>query len=102
MKTVKPCFIYFSHVYMLRVLYSCSIIYDKVYLRKGFLCDLDGSDGTESACNAGDQCLIPEQEDLLEEEMVTHSSVLAWRIPTTEEPGGLYSPQDHEESEMTQ
>ena len=27
-------------------------------------------------------------EDLLEEEMVTHSSVLAWRSPWTEEPGG--------------
>ena len=30
-------------------------------------------------------------EDLLEEEMATHSSVLAWRIPWTEEPGGLQS-----------
>ena len=29
------------------------------------------------------------QEDPLEEEMATHSSVLAWRIPRTEEPGGL-------------
>ena len=29
------------------------------------------------------------QEDPLEEEMATHSSVLAWRIPWTEEPGGL-------------
>ena len=29
------------------------------------------------------------REDLLEEEMATHSSVLAWRIPWTEEPGGL-------------
>ena len=31
------------------------------------------------------------QEDPLEEEMATHSSVLAWRIPWTEEPGGLQS-----------
>ena len=31
------------------------------------------------------------QEDPLEEEMATHSSVLAWRIPGTEEPGGLQS-----------
>ena len=31
-------------------------------------------------------------EDLLEKEMATHSSILAWRIPWTEEPGGLYSP----------
>ena len=29
------------------------------------------------------------QEDLLEKEMATHSSVLAWRIPGTGEPGGL-------------
>ena len=35
------------------------------------------------------QCLG--QEDLLEKEMATHSSTLAWRIPWTEEPGGLQS-----------
>ena len=29
-------------------------------------------------------------EDSLEEEMVTHSSILAWEIPWTEEPGGLH------------
>ena len=29
------------------------------------------------------------QEDLLEKGMATHASVLAWRIPWTEEPGGL-------------
>ena len=29
------------------------------------------------------------QEDPLEEEMATHSSILAWEIPRTEEPGGL-------------
>ena len=32
-----------------------------------------------------------DQEDLLEKEMATHSSSLAWRIPWTEEPGGLQS-----------
>ena len=31
------------------------------------------------------------RETLLEEEMATHSSILAWRIPWTEEPGGLQS-----------
>ena len=31
------------------------------------------------------------QEDPLEKEMETHSSTLAWRIPWTEEPGGLQS-----------
>ena len=29
------------------------------------------------------------QEDLLEKEMAIHSSILAWKIPWTEEPGGL-------------
>ena len=31
------------------------------------------------------------QEDPLEKGMATHSSILAWRIPWTEEPGGLQS-----------
>ena len=31
------------------------------------------------------------QEDRMEEGMATHSSILAWRIPWTEEPGGLQS-----------
>ena len=31
------------------------------------------------------------QEDLLEKEMATHSNTLAWKIPWTEEPGGLQS-----------
>ena len=35
--------------------------------------------------------LIPGLEDPLEEEMVTHSSILAWGIPWTGEPGGLQS-----------
>ena len=32
------------------------------------------------------------QEDPLEKEMATHSSILAWKTPWIEEPGGLYSP----------
>ena len=32
-----------------------------------------------------------DREDLLEKEMTTHSSILAWKIPWTEEPGGLQS-----------
>ena len=35
------------------------------------------------------RCLC--QDDPLEKEMATHSSILAWRIPWTEEPGGLQS-----------
>ena len=36
-------------------------------------------------------------EDLLEKEVATHSSTLAWKIPWTEEPGELYSPWGHKE-----
>ena len=49
------------------------------------------SDGKESACNAGDRVWILGQEDPPEKEMATHSSILAWRIPWTEEPSGLKS-----------
>ena len=43
------------------------------------------------AGDARDLGSIPGQEDPLEEEMATHSSILAWRIPWTEEPGSLPS-----------
>ena len=33
----------------------------------------------------------PGWEDTLEKEMATHTSILAWKIPWTEEPGGLQS-----------
>ena len=45
----------------------------------------------ESACNAGDMGSIPGQEDPLEKEMATHSNILDWEIPWTEEPRGLQS-----------
>ena len=46
----------------------------------------DGSVGKESSCHArdwGDMGSIPESEDSLDEEMATHSSILAWKIPWT-------------------
>ena len=54
----------------------------------GFPC---GSDGRESVCNAGDPGSIPGSEDPLEKGIATHSSILAWRIPLTDESGGLQS-----------
>ena len=39
-------------------------------------------------------------KDFLKKGMATHFSILDWRIPWTEEPGGLYSPWSHEESDM--
>ena len=48
-----------------------------------------------SSADAGDVGSIPGQEDPLEEGMATHASILAWRIPRTEEPGGLQTIGSH-------
>ena len=44
-----------------------------------------GSDGKETVCSVGDLVRSLSQEDSLEKEMATHSSILAWKIPWTEE-----------------
>ena len=41
-------------------------------------------------------------KDTLEKGMATHSSILAWKIPWTEELGRLYSPWDYRESNTTE
>jgi len=50
-----------------------------------------GSVVKNSPANAGDASLIPGSGRSQGEEMTTHSSILAWEIPWTEEPGGLQS-----------
>ena len=55
----------------------------------------DSSVGEESACNAGDPGSIPGLGSFSGKEMATHSAILAWRIPWTEEPGGLQSMGSH-------
>ena len=50
-----------------------------------------GSGGKESAHSVGDLGLTLGWEDPLEEGMATRSSILAWRIPWTEEPGRVQS-----------
>ena len=47
------------------------------------------------------QVLSLGQEDPLEKETATHSSILAWRIPWTEEPGRGYSSYGNKESDTT-
>ena len=47
-----------------------------------------GSDGKESACNSGDTVQSLGREDPLEKGIATHSSILVWRIPWTEEHSG--------------
>ena len=58
-----------------------------------------------SPANAGDMGSIPGvrslgQEDPLEKEIATHSSILAWQIPWTEEAGGLQSIRSQKELDM--
>ena len=55
-------------------------------LTLGFPC---GSVGKESSCSR--QCKNLGQEDHLEKVMATHSTIFAWKIPWSEEPGGLQS-----------
>ena len=57
---------------------------------------LVASDGRKSACNVGDWGQIPGLGRPPEEGV--HSSILPWRIPWTEEPGGLQS-RGHKESD---
>jgi len=49
----------------------------------------DGSVVKNPPANTGDEGSIPGSEDLLEKEMATHSRLLPWEIPWTEEPGKL-------------
>ena len=49
----------------------------------------DSLDGKESACNAEDLSFIPGLGRSPEEGMATHSSILTWRIPWTEDPSRL-------------
>ena len=58
--------------------------------RHGLPLWLSGKESTWNTEVTGDAGWIPASgEDLLEEGMATHSNILAWRIPWTEEPGGL-------------
>ena len=50
-----------------------------------------GSDSKESACNVGDSGSIPGSGNSLQKGMGAHSSILASKIPWTEEPGRLQS-----------
>ena len=59
-------------------------------------------DGKKSVHNAGDLVQPLGQEDPLERGLATHSSILAWRIPWTEEPGGLYGLWGCKEPDMTE
>ena len=59
----------------------------------------DGSVGKASAHNAGDLGLIPGSRRSPREGNGTHSSILTWRIPWTEEPGGPWGCQEPDRTE---
>ena len=59
------------------------------------MCTCIYAHGKEPACQgSGRETQAPSlgQEGPLEKEMATHSSILAWEVPCTEEPGGLQCP----------
>ena len=67
-------------------------IYLHKYLYTQYICHFPGgSDGKESAHNVGKSGLIPESKRPSGKEMATHCSIFAWRIPWTEQSGGLQS-----------
>ena len=70
-------------------LYSLDLLFTVLSVLCGFRGDSDGKKNLPAMQETQDRSLG--QEDTLEKGMATHSSVLAWRIPWTEEPGGLQS-----------
>ena len=65
-----------------------SAISDRIKIGGGFP---GGSDCEKSPCNTGDMCLVLGLGRSAEKGMATHTRILPWRIPRTEELGG-YSP----------
>ena len=82
--------------YDIRSSLTCLLRPSHPYLWMGLPC---GSYSKESGCSAGDLGSVP-WEDPLEKEMATHSTILAWWISWTEEPGRLQSMGS--ESDMTE
>ena len=65
------------------VLYLVIVVFWGASLVAQWVKNLSAMQGTRIRCLG--------QEDPLEEEMATHSSILAWRTPSSEQPGGLQS-----------
>ena len=74
----------------------------KLEARKPGTCSFfSGSNGKTSVCDLGDLAMIAGLRGSREKETATHSSILAWKIPWMEEPGGLQS-MGSRESDMTE
>ena len=66
-------------------------VYICTYVRMYLYGLLWGLSGKEPACQCRSKGSIPGLGRFLEKEVATHSSILAWKIPSTEDPGGLPS-----------
>ena len=79
-------------VYSVYLIFILSSINGHLGCFYGLVGSSGGSDGKKNlAWNAGDAGLIPGLGSYLDKGRATHSSILSWRIPWTEEPGGLQS-----------
>ena len=80
----------FLHISAFELGGSEHVLIDNLYrMIPSFMDCPGGSDGKESACNAGNPGSVPGSGRSLGEGNGYHCSILAWRIPWTEEPGGL-------------
>ena len=70
----------------------------QIKIKLGFPSGSVGKEFTSNAGDTGEAGTVPGLGDPMEKGMATHSSVLAWKIPQTEETGGLH-PWDRKESE---
>ena len=71
----------------------------RIFIKIGQVDQMDflgGSEDKNPSASAGDTGLIPGSGRSPGEEMATYSSILAWEIQWTEEPGVLYNPWGHE------
>ena len=102
--------IYHFHNALLRSMFYSPFCYlqffftiDNIMIQRGII-DCEKLSDKESSCNSGDpgdEGSISGSGRSLEEEMTTHSSILAWKIPWTEEPGNLQSKRGPKESDIT-
>ena len=88
-------------IYVISMIFSTTmlLLLLKVYVLLIYWGFPGGSDSKEFPCSPGDQDLIPGSGRPLEKEMATHSSILTWRIPWTEEPG---NPWGHKQLNTTE
>ena len=77
------------------IVHGDSVRHDWIYLARASILGLSGlpsgKEPTHNGGDSGDVDSVPGSEDPLEKGMATHSSILDWRIPWTEEPNGLQS-----------